>query len=103
MEKVIAAIAEYGVLVAIAAIFLWDKVTNGKLTSKILLELQESSRVQTKTLEAMSMNTKNTATALEIIQKTQTLQTQVFERHDKRAEYMNGDIKAILENVRKGV
>jgi len=119
MTEIVKTIMEYGILLVIAGVFLWDKVTISKSTVTILSRLESQAGLLGKTLdglhhsvEGVHTSNENTSTALNIIQNTlaSNLQdiagiNQALERHDKRAEYMNTDVRAILDilRIRPGV
>jgi len=95
MNETLKTLSEYGVLFVIAAVFIWDKVAHSRMIENILKELQTSARLQTSALESLRHMCENTTTALSIIQNTLAANTQSLERHDKRSEYMNNDIREI--------
>ena len=96
MEDTIKYMAEYGILFVIAAVFIWDKITNAKMTENILKELQAGAKLQSSTLESLRHTCDNQTTALSIIQNTLSANTQSLERHDKRAEFMNTDVREMV-------
>ena len=103
MEEIFRSIADHGVLIVIAVVFIWDKISSAKTIANILLELQSNVKIQTGILEGLKQTGENTATALNIIQNTLAVHTQLltsnaqsFERHDKRAEYMSSDIRSVI-------
>ena len=111
MPEIISTLMEYGILLVIAAVFLWDKITISKSTVTILSRLETQAELLSKTLDGLHQSldglhkaTENTSTALNIIQNTLALNSTKLEnnstdieRHDKRAEYMNNDIRVILD------
>jgi len=103
MNEYIKLIAENGVLLVIAAVFIWDKVTNAKTVTSILSDMQSSAKLQENTLinlhralESLGHATENTTTALNIIQNTLANNMHSLERHDKRAEFMNSDLREVV-------
>jgi hypothetical protein len=114
MEEILKLIADYGVLMAIAVVFIWDKVRNARTTETVLKELQTASKLQTDTLETLRRSSESLMTALEslrhtsenltttlgIIQHALFANTQTMERHSKQADFMNDDIREILAVVR---
>jgi len=101
VQEMVQIITNYGILVVIAAIFIWDKVVNVKQTEKILSELQAASRMQTAAIESIRIASDNTATALQIIQNTLTATSTALERHDKRSEFMNSDLRDLYTFIMK--
>jgi len=101
MEETVKHIGEYGVLIVIAAAFIWDKIQFSRTTGDILRELQTSIKMQTHILEALQQTCNNLTTALSIIQNTLATNTSALDRHDKRVEYMNKDLIEILTLIRK--
>ena len=106
MEQMITLITNSSVLVVIAAVFIWDNITNNKTVQKVLAELTNNAELQKSALDNLSRVSDNIATALNIIQNTLASNTQLlnnntqsFDRHDQRAEFMNGDIRKILAHV----
>jgi len=93
-------VAEYGILLAIAAVFIWDKVIASKNMSTVLGELKASVKVQNGILEGMKSTAENTTTALNIIQNTMANTNQLLERHDKRSEYMNNDMREVTTLIK---
>jgi len=100
MEDILKIIGEYGILIVIAAVFIWDKIANTKTTEKMLKELEAGSKVQTSILENLRHTCENQSTALNIIQHTLAMNTTSLERHDKRSEYMNTDVREICTLLR---
>jgi len=100
MEDILKIIGEYGILIVIAAVFIWDKVANTKTTENILKELEAGSKVQTSILENLRHTCENQSIALSIIQNSLAMNTTSLERHDKRSEYMNADVREICTLLR---
>ena len=103
MDDIIKLIAENGILVMIAVVFIWNTITSSKTTGEVLSELRTNAELQNGTLENLSRSGENMAVALNIIQSTLETHTQLlnnnaqsFERHDRRAEHMNGDVQKML-------
>ena len=96
MDDILKLFSEYGILIVIAAVFIWDKLVNAKQADNILKELQEYAKLQGSTLQNLDHTCRNMETALSIIQSTLAANTQSLERHDKRSEYMNNDIREIV-------
>ena len=94
--EIIKAVADYGILVCIAGVFLWDKIINSNKMVQILKDLQTTQLLQAKTLDSLMQTSQNTSTALNILQNTLASLSELIIRHDKRAEYMNNDIKEIV-------
>ena len=92
-------IAVYGIFVVIAAVFIWDKISVIKVMVDILNGLQSTSKIQADALENIRRSTENTTIALNIIQNTLAGMSQSMERHDKRAEYMNNDIREVCTKL----
>ena len=92
-------IGEYGIFVVIAAVFIWDKISVSKVMVSILNELQSNSKIQSDALENIRRSTENTTIALNIIQNTIASMSTNMERHDKRAEYINNDIREIVTKL----
>ena len=101
MPEIAKILAEYGVFIVLAALVVWEKVASSKTVNKVIHELHMTSRMQTDLLAGLKTTAENTKTALEIVQHTLAEQVKLMERHDKRAEKMNGDIIIILENIRR--
>jgi len=100
MEDILKIIGEYGILIVIAAVFIWDKVVNTKTTENILKKLETASELQTSILENLRHTCGNQTTALGIIQNSLAMNTTSLERHDKRSEYMNADVREICTLLR---
>ena len=100
MPEYVKMIAEYSVLIVIAAVFIWDKVAHSKVVESILKELQTSSKLQSATLENLKRSTENASTALNIIQNTLYANSQALDRHDKRSEFMNNDIREMSATLK---
>jgi len=103
MEEIIKMAGEYGVLFVIAALFIWEKISHGKIVENVLKELQATSKLNSTALESMMAaidgmrrTSENTATALSIIQNTLANLMQSLERHDQRSEHINKDVRAII-------
>ena len=101
-------LTEYGVLVAIAAVFIWEKFQYSKANSQVLTELSNSSKLQAASLESlnsslasMKQSCDNTTMALNIISSTLSGMSNNFERHDKRADFTNTDVREIVSLVRQ--
>ena len=92
-------IGEYGIFVVIAGVFIWDKISISKVMVNILNELQSNSKIQVDALENIRRSTENTTIALNIIQSALASMSQSMERHDKRAEYMNNDLREICAKL----
>ena len=100
MEEIAKYVAEYGILTVIAGVFIWDKIKNMQTTENILRELHQSSQLQGSTLESLRHTTENQTTLLGIINATLAADLEAMKRHDTRAEFMNNDVKVILELVK---
>ena len=103
MEDILKLVAENGILVIIAAVFIWNTITSAKTTGEVLSELHTNAELQKGTLENLSRSGENMAVALNIIQSTLDTHTQLlnnnarsFERHDQRAEHMSSDVQRVL-------
>lgn len=93
--EIVKALSDNGILIIIAAVFIWNTITVQK-------ELQKNIQSQSSILESLKTTCENTATALNIIQNTIASSvaaldnnTEILKRHDQRSEYMNGDIRVI--------
>ena len=102
MEEVVKLVAEYGILIVISGIFIWNTIKSSKDITMMLStiertmnEMQRTSEITKDALENLKHTCENQTTALSIIQNTLSQNTSALERHDKRAEYMNGDIRAM--------
>ena len=100
MDEILKMISEFGILIVIAAVFIWNSVTHNKTTESILQDLQMAMTLQVGILENLKHTCENQSTALNIIQNTLSANTQSLERHDKRAEFMNNDVREILTILR---
>ena len=101
MIETIRLVGESGILVALAALFIWEKIDHVKTVNKVLSELQETAKRQTALLESLKIIAESTRSALNIVQTTLTSLVQLLDRHDKRSESMHNDVVKILENSRK--
>ena len=101
-------VTETGILATLAIIFIWDKVKNAKVVENLLNEIKNISNLQKVTLDNIAKeieNTRNsinnTTLSLNLLQLNATNLHESLERHDKRSEHMNTDVKKILERVRE--
>lgn len=101
MTELIQFISDTGVLIVIAAVFIWDKVVNAKKTGELLQEISINTKLLKSMLDTITAAVNNTTTALNMVEMTQKGLVEDMSRHDKRAEFMNNDIKKILEHTRK--
>lgn|GEM_PF-3214242 len=100
MQSVVQLITETGVLLVIVGIFLWNTITTSKNMEKLLAELREGCKLQTAAIDGLKHTTENTTTALNIIQNTLAGVSQALERHDKRSEYMNNDMREVTTLIK---
>jgi CII-binding regulator of phage lambda lysogenization HflD len=99
---------EHSVMMAIAAFFLWQSYQLSRTIAPLLTELQNSSKLQTASLESLNsslatikQSCDNTTMALTLIGNTLSTTSSTLERHDKRAEFMNTDIREVVALVRR--
>ena len=108
MEETYKLLTEHGVLMAIAGFFLWQSYHFSKTIAPLLAELHNASKLQTAALESLNaslatikQSCDNTTMALSLIGNTLTTAVNSLERHDKRAEFMNTDIREVVALVRR--
>jgi len=108
MDDIIRFVSEHGVLMAFALLFIWERIQWSKTHGQVLTELNSSIKLQVIMLENLNVSLNgvkqscdNTTMALNIINNTLPVITSNLERHDKRAEFMNVDIREIVSLVRK--
>jgi len=108
MNDSVKLLTEYGVLVALAALFIWEKFQYSKTHGQVLSELNNSVKLQMAVLENLNVSLNgvkqscdNTTMALNIINNTLPIIVSNLERHDKRAEFMNSDVREITALVRQ--
>lgn len=65
MDQTLKAISEYGLLVVIAGLFIWDWITNKRQNTETLKELKDSNK-------NIATSSNNIAKSLEIILNNQT-------------------------------
>ena len=101
-------LTEHSVLMALAGLVIWEKYQYSKTTSPLLAELSNSIKLQSASLDNLntSLNTvrqscDNTTMALNIISNTLPTIYNTLERHDKRSEYMNNDLREIAFLVKR--
>ena len=95
MTDTLKTVSDYGVLLVIAAVFIWDKIANARAIESVLKELQSASKLQSDTLRSLQHTSENTSTALQLLLNSLSGLTASLERHDKRSEFMNADIREI--------
>ena len=98
--SVIPVVAETGVLIFIAVVFVMDKVGNGKTVNAVLQKLEISASIQTELLKNMNDLLQNQNKMLNLIETTTGTTAALLERHDKRSEYMNNDVVAMYELIK---
>ena len=98
--EAIKVISEYGILVVIAGLFIWEKFQYSKIIGNLLSEIKITIAHQAgmlTSLEAALLSIRascdNTATALTIISHSLLDMKGLLERHDKRSEYINKDVR----------
>ena len=96
MDSLIKMIAENGILIVIAVVFIWDKVVMSKNLSRMIVEIQVFTKIQADALTGIKLTSDNTATALGIIQNTLAGNNDLLNRHDIRAETINTHIDTAL-------
>lgn len=88
ITNVIEMIGNFGVLVIIAGIFLWEHITSKK---KIADTLDQNSKM----LEEMRNTNCNTAKSLELLQESMNTQKDFLYEHDKRC----GNIERSIQEI----
>jgi hypothetical protein len=107
MNETIKIISEYGVLIVIAAAFVWSSLVQGKKTEKVLselltslVELRATEQSQNPALENLRQTCETLINNQNILLSTQNLHTQLLERHDKRAEDMGIEVREVVTMLR---
>ena len=100
MAEIIKIGAEYGVLILIAAVFVWRAMKGDKTNTEILISMQANQIMSSEALAILRQESANTQTLLSIIQNTLASNNQAMERHDNRAEFINVDVREILSLVK---
>jgi len=95
MEALIKVISENGVLIIIAAAFIWDKISHSKTVENVLKELQSCIKLQDSMLAAIRDESLNRSNVLTYMQSTVDNITGIVQRNDKRTENMSNDIRGI--------
>ena len=93
-------IAETGILIFIAIVFILDKVGNGKTVNAVLQKLEIGASIQTELLKNMNDLLQNQNRMLTLIETTTGITSAQLDRHDKRSEYMNKDLTAMYELIK---
>ena len=99
ISETIKYISEYGILLVIAAAFVWDKITNGKVMLEILTELRTAAKTQADTLESIRRDAEARAAALASLQQSIMEIPYVIENHDTS---VRSDIQRIADSVMGG-
>ena len=97
MPEILSIIMESGILLIIAAVFIWDKITISKAMLATLARLETRAELQVQSLEGLARAAEATSAALSIAQTALSTLNGAMERHDKRAELMNADLRAASE------
>ena len=97
MLDFVSLVMEGGILIIIAAVFIWDKVTITKSMVSVLAKLEIHAGLQANALEGLHEATDNTSAALNIIQNTMATLIAAADRNDKRIDYMNNDIRSAID------
>ena len=100
MEEIVKLASEYGILIILAAVFIWRSMKTDKTNTEVLISLQASVVMYSETLAILRQESANTQTSLSIIQNTLATNNQAMERHDSRAEYINVDVRETLGLVK---
>ena len=95
MDDVIRIAAEYGVLVMIAVVFVYDKLKTSKTIEQMLFELRESAKIQSAAIESMRHGSENQTTGLNIIQNSLATIRTSLEGYDKQFNYLDNNIRDI--------
>jgi hypothetical protein len=111
VDNAVKILFEYGALGVLCAVFagliVWYVYYGTKHTNKVLEELNVQNKLNAQSqlhlAEAVSgikQACENTATALNIVNNSMLTINQSFERHDKRVEFINNDVKEIVQSTR---
>jgi septal ring factor EnvC (AmiA/AmiB activator) len=101
-------LTEHSVMMMIVAMYIWDNARHSKTTVQVLTELRNSSTLQADSLKSLDaslatirQSCDNTTMALTLINNTLPTVYNTLERHDKRSEYMNNDLREIATLVKR--
>ena len=87
MNEIAKGITEYGLLVVIAGIFIWDWVVNKKQNTEILKELKDSNK-------NIAISSENIAKSLDIVLNNQTSE-------ERKLDSIENKIARISEDIRR--
>lgn len=70
MEEIVQLITNYGVMVIITTLFVWDWITNRKIITKSIEEIATANTNIKGCLENLEKNSENISKSLDLLQKT---------------------------------
>ena len=103
MEGLFKIITDNGIAVVCAAAFIYQFFQVSKTLNKVLTEFTPAVTALTKAIETqeevvknLQMATNTTTSSVNLVNATVSSVSTILERHDKRAEFMNNDIREII-------
>ena len=95
MEDIVKMIAELGILLIIAGVFIFNSVAHNKLIDALLKDLLVLAKMQGKEIEDIKASCKMSAADISITQHALSSFAQAYDRHDQRSEAMYADLKEV--------
>ena len=80
MEEIANLVSTYGIPIVICIIFLWDYVVNKKQMTTAMQNLEKTNTIIASCLEEMKENNKNMEASLKLLQKSMDTQTQKIDK-----------------------
>ena len=96
MEEIIKLIGDYGILIILAAVFIFRTLKTDKTNTELLHQINADHKTNNETVSILRQESTNTQTALSIIQNTLASHTLALDRHDGRAENINEKLREAL-------
>ena len=88
MQEIIKYITELGILVVLAALFIWRSIKTDARNSELLAELHKSGKLHSDMLKVLSDESANTQAAQTMLQKTIETNRDILEHHDRGVRAM---------------